>query len=152
MKLAEALLLRADMQKKLGSLQARSQKYAFVQEGEQPAENPGELLRQLEVVCGELQKLVFAINKANLNHAIKSGLTLTEALARRDTLILQHRAIQGVIDACAKPPERYGVKEIRWVATVDVKSLQDQADDLAKQIRELNAAIQETGWQVELTW
>ncbi|HTU92458.1 MAG TPA: DIP1984 family protein [Gemmataceae bacterium] len=150
MKLAEALLLRADIQRKLCSLQTRVQKYALVQEGEQAAEEPKELLRQIEILCGELQRLVSAINKANLNHTIKSGQTLTEALAQRDALSLRHRMLQSILDACAKPPERYGVKEIRWVATVNVAGLQKQTDDLSKQIRELNAAIQETGWQVEL--
>lgn len=150
MKLAEALLLRADTQKKIASLQARVQKYALVQEGEQAAEDPAELLGQIETLCGELQRLVFAMNKANLNHTIKTGQTMTEALAKRDVLTLRHRILQSVIDACAKPPERYGVKEIRWVATVNVAALQKQSDDLAKQIRELNAAIQEAGWQVEL--
>jgi predicted ATP-grasp superfamily ATP-dependent carboligase len=33
---------------------------------------------------------------------------------------------------------------------VDVAKLQKQVDDLAKQIRELNGAIQEGNWQVEL--
>lgn len=150
MKLAEALLLRADIQKRLSSLQARVQKYALVQEGEHAAEDPKELLRQIEDLCGDLQRLVFAINKANLNHAVPSGQTLTEALAQRDVLILRHRILQSIIDACAKPPERYGVKEIRWIATVNVAGIKKQTDDLAKQIRELNAAIQETGWQVEL--
>lgn len=150
MKLAEALLLRADIQKKLGSLQARVQKYALVQEGEHAAEDPKDLLLQIEILCGELQRLVFSINKANLNHAIQSGQTLTEALAQRDVLILRHRILQSILDASTKPPERYGIKEIRWVATVNVAGLQKQTDDLAKQIRELNAAIQEAGWQVEL--
>ncbi len=150
MKLAEALLLRADVQKKLASLQARAQKYAIVQEGERPAEDPNDLLRQMEAVCGELYRLVFAINKANLQHAIRTGETLTEALARRDVLALRHRGIQSVVEVCSKPPERYGVKEIRWVTAVDVAALQGQSDDLAKQLRELNAAIQEAGWQVEL--
>jgi hypothetical protein len=150
MKLAEALLLRADIQKKLASLQSRLQKYVIVQEGEQPAEDPKELLRQVELMAGELRRLIFAINKANLNHAIRTGQSLTEALAQRDTFILRHSILQSVIDACAKPPDRYGMKEIRWVLTVDVAGLQKQADDLAKQIRDLNAAIQEAGWQVEL--
>src|SRR5205085_2170536 len=150
MKLAEALLLRADIQKKLASLQARAQKYALVQEGERPAEDPTELLRQVDAVASELQRLVFAINRGNLKHTIQSGQTLTEALAQRDGLVLRHRIIQGIIDACSKPPERYGVKEIRWVTTVNVPALQKQVDDLAKQIRELNAAIQEAGWQVDL--
>jgi hypothetical protein len=150
MKLAESLLLRADIQKKLASLQARAQKYALVQEGESPAEDPRDLLRQVETIAAELQRLVFAINKANLSHSIRTGQTLTEALAARDVLALRHRILQSVVEACAKPPDRYGVKEIRWVTTVDVAGLQRQADDQAKEIRELNAAIQEAGWQVDL--
>ena len=70
--------------------------------------------------------------------------------SKRDVLVLRHSIIHSVAEACAKPPERYGVKEIRWVATVDVAKLQKQVDDLAKQIRELNGAIQEGNWQVEL--
>jgi hypothetical protein len=150
MKLAEALLLRADTQKKLASLQARAQKYAFVQEGERPAEDPQAILREIEAVAVTLQRLVYDINRTNLHNTIKTGETLTEALAARDSLVLRHRILQAVIDACAKPPERYGVKEIRWVATVDVGQLQAQVDGLAKQIRELNAAIQEAGWRIEL--
>ena len=41
------------------------------------------------------------------------------------------------------------MKEIRWVATVEVGKLQGQVDGLAKQIRELNAAIQEAGWALK---
>ena len=150
MKLAEGLLLRADIQKKLASLQARAQKYALVQEGERPAEDPQVILREVDAVTGELQLLVFAVNRANLKHKIKTGETLTEALAKRDALVLRHGTLESVISACARPPERYGIKEIRWVTTIDVRDLQSRADALAKDIRELNAAIQEAGWQVEL--
>jgi hypothetical protein len=150
MKLAEALLLRADIQKKLASLQVRAKQYALVQEGEQPPEDPKELLRQIDMVCHELQGLVYAINQANLNHKVRTGESLTEALAKRDSLVRRHSILQSVVEACAKPPERYGVKEIRWVTTLEVATLQSQVDNLAKEIREINAAIQEAGWQVEL--
>lgn len=150
MKVAEALLLRADLQKKLASLQSRAQKFAIVQEGEKPAEDPQEILKQVEAVAGELHHLVYDINRANLTHKIKTGDTLTKALAERDSLVLKHRILQSVVDVCTKSPERHGVKEIRWVTTLDVPQLQAQVDRLAKQIRELNAAIQEAGWQVEL--
>jgi DNA-binding FrmR family transcriptional regulator len=150
MKVAEALLLRADIQKKLASLQARAQRYAVVQEGERPAEDPQEILRQVDAVASELQRLVFAINRANLQHKIATGETVTEALAKRDSLALRHRILQSVVDVCAKPPDRYGVKEIRWVTTVDVALLQAEVDRLGKEIRELNGAIQEAGWHVEL--
>lgn len=152
MKLAEALLLRSDIQKKLASLQTRAQKYVVVQEGEQPAEDPRTILRQIDAIASELQRLVFAINRMNLQHHIKSGESLTEALAKRDVLALRHRILQSIIESCTKPAERYGMKEIRWVLTVDVRSIQEQVDGMAKEIRELNAAIQEAGWQVELEY
>jgi hypothetical protein len=150
MKLAEALLLRADLQKKLASLQSRVQKYVFVQEGEQPAEDPVAILRESDEVAEQLRRLVFVINRANLGNTIRSGETITEALATRDSLVSRHSILLSAIDACGRPPERYGVKEIRWVATVEVGKLQGQVDGLAKQIRELNASIQEAGWRVEL--
>jgi hypothetical protein len=58
--------------------------------------------------------------------------------------------VQAAAASAAKPPERYGVKEIRWVKTVDVAGLQKAADELAKTIRELNAEIQAANWQIEL--
>jgi hypothetical protein len=50
MKLAEALVLRADTQKKLESLRQRIGKNAIVQEGNKPHEDPSQLTRlsQLE--------------------------------------------------------------------------------------------------------
>lgn len=150
MKLAEALLLRTDIQKKLASLQARAQKYTVVQEGERPAEDPNEILKQVATIAGDLYRLVFAINSTNLQSRIASGESITEALAKRDSLALYHRILVGVVESCTKPVERYGVKEIRWVATIDVPAIQKRIDDMAKEIRELNAAIQEAGWRVDL--
>lgn len=150
MKLAEALLLRADLQKKLASLQSRAQKYAVVQEGETPAEDPETILQQIRALTTQLGRLVFEINRDNLANRVTSGETITEALARRDSLTLRHSILQSVVEVSAKPPDRYGVKEIRWVSAVRVTALQDEIDTLAKQIRELNAAIQQAGWAVEL--
>jgi hypothetical protein len=111
MKLAEALLLRADIQKKLASLQSRAQKYVVVQEGEQPAESPQELLRQVDLVAEEFRKIVFAINRANLKHTVKSGESITEALATRDALVLRHRILLSVVEACVRPADRYSKKK-----------------------------------------
>ena len=41
-------------------------------------------------------------------------------------------------------------KEIKWVATMKVAGMQKQIEDLAKKIRQLNGAIQETNWKTEL--
>jgi hypothetical protein len=150
MKLAEALLLRADLQKKLASLRERIVANAVVQEGDQPHESPDALMKEAFGAQGELEKLVTSINAANLATKLTDGRTLTQAIARRDTLTSQHSLLVAAIAGCRKEPDRYGVREIKWVATLEVKKLQKQADDLSKKIRELNGMIQQANWAAEL--
>lgn len=150
MKLAEALLIRSDAQKKLASLRERIAANAVVQEGEQPHEDPATLMKEAVGVLDEIESLMARINAANLDNKLPDGRTLTQAIARRDKLAKQHALIQTAIQASKREPDRYSMSEIKWIATVNVSSLQKQSDDLAKQIRELNAQIQETNWRVEL--
>jgi hypothetical protein len=150
MKLAEALALRGDTQKKLTSLRERIALHALVQEGVKPAEEPSELLLEAFGVLDQLRMLVTKINIANSVHCLPDGRTLTIAMATRDELIQRHSLIKHTISSCHKEPDRYSVNEIRWVTSLDVKKLQKQADDLAKQIRELNLAIQQANWQYDL--
>ena len=58
--------------------------------------------------------------------------------------------MQAAITATTRSRSRYSVREIKWVATLDVQKLQRQSEDLSKKIRELNGRIQETNWKVEL--
>ncbi len=46
MKIAEALLLRSDMQKKLASLRERVGQNAVVQQGDEPHEDPTKLIKK----------------------------------------------------------------------------------------------------------
>ncbi|MDV3351896.1 DIP1984 family protein [Leptothoe sp. LEGE 181152] len=65
MKLAEALMQRADCQKRIAQLRQRLTRSAKVQEGEQPPENPQELLSEVDTVITELTRLVQRINQTN---------------------------------------------------------------------------------------
>jgi hypothetical protein len=150
MKLAEALLLRSDLQKKIASLRERIVANAVVQEGDKPHEPPEELLNQAFGVLDEAEGLISNINRTNLATKLPDGRTLTEAIARRDTLVQRHAMIQAAIAGCKKEPARYGVREIKWIATLPVAKLQKQVDDLSKNMRELNALIQEANWGAEL--
>lgn len=149
MKLAEALLLRGDIQKKLASLRERVGTNAVVQEGDQPHEDPTRLLKEATSVLKELESLVFLINRANMDNQLPDGRTLAEAIAHRETLVQHHSLLQHAIANTRREP-RYGMSEIKWVATLKVSTLQKQSEELAKQIRELNAAIQEANWKIEL--
>lgn len=150
MKLAEALLLRGDAQKKLTLLRERVMRNALVQEGSTPHEDANALLREAEDVIAELEDLVVRINRANLATCLPDGRTLTAAMALRDSLAQRHALLQSAIAATQKEPDRYSAREIKWVAVVEVGKLQKQSDDLSRQLRELNARIQETNWATEI--
>lgn len=150
MKIAEALLLRADLQKKLASLRERIGKNAVVQDGDEPHEDPAKMIEEAFSALKELESLVFRINLANARNSLPDGRSLSEAIARRDTLAAQHSLLQHAIANSQREPDRYSMAEIKWVATLKVAGLQKQSEDLAKKIRELNAAIQEANWKAEL--
>lgn len=149
MKLAEALILRADCQKKISQLRQRLSRSVKVQEGEQPPENPQSLLNELEGVITELTSLIQRINRTNSNTALSDG-TLSDALARRDTLGIKRSAIDGVIQNAAIVTNRYSQSEVKFVSTVDIADLQSQLDGTSQEYRLLDAQIQALNWQVEL--
>ena len=150
MNLAEALLLRADLQKKIASLRDRIVANGVVQEGDKPHENPADLMKQAVGALGDLETLVTKINRANLKTKTTRGKTLTEAIAHRDMLAAQHALYIAAIAGSKKEPDRYSAREIKWVATLEVSKLQKQADDIAKKLRELNADIQKANWAADL--
>ena len=126
MKLAEALVLRADVQKRIA------------QEGEQPPENPEQLLIEMDQLLNQLGDLIIRINRTNIQTRFSTDETLTDALARRDVLSMRYSVIGGLADTAANRIERYGRSEIRKIATVDVAALRRQLDEIARQRRELD--------------
>ena len=121
-----------------------------MQEGEQPPEDPSELLAKAARLVDELARLIFRINRANLATTLRNGATLTEAIARRDALQTQYSLIETAADTAANRIDRYGRSEIRKVATVDIGALRKQMERLAQERRELDTAIQATNWATEL--
>jgi hypothetical protein len=150
MKLAEALLLRGDQIKKIASLRERIVANAVVQEGDEPHEAPDKLMMEAFGVMAEHEDLVTRINKTNLTAKLPDGRSLTEAIAARDMMQQKHALLIAAIAGSRKEPDRYSAREIKWKAILDVQKLQKQADDIAKNIRELNGMIQQTSWNSEL--
>ena len=150
MKLAEALLERSDLQTKLASLRERVARNAVVQEGSAPHEEPAALIAEAVAVLDALEGLVARINATNAASALPDGRTLTAAIARREKLKQHHALLQSAIDGTHKEPDRYSMSEIKWVAALPVASLQRQADDLSRRIREMNVQIQAANWAVDV--
>ena len=150
MKLGEALTLRSQLQTRIDQIRGRLGASALVQEGERPPEDPVALLAEFDQLAAELERLVRLINHTNLATRLPDGTTLTDALARRDILAVRQSVIRQVADVAGERQQRYGRAEIRILTTVDVGALRRQADDLARERRELDGVIQQTNWSTEL--
>jgi len=149
MKLAEALIQRADAQKRIAQLQQRLARSAKVQEGEQPPEDPQALLTEVGQAIDELTRLIQQINRTNAATEFDETRSMTDALAERDTLMQRRNIIAQLINAAQAQP-RYGRMEIKEYPTVNIAELQGQVDDLSRQYRELDTTIQQLNWTVDL--
>jgi len=156
MKLAEALALRSDAQKRLAQLQARAVGAARYQEGEEPPELAADLLAAARAVTEEIEALVRHINRTNASTELEPGLTITDAIAQRDVLALRRKLVTAVADAAAGDEDRLGGwrrqlrSELRQLTDVPVADLRREADDLARRYRELDVRLQEANWATEL--
>ncbi len=153
MKLAEALALRGEAQKRLEQLRARIVSSARFQEGEEPAEDASALLSEAQEVLDELVALIAQINVTNSSNSLPDGTTLTAALAKRDVLRLQHGLLSEVADAASgqgRRAPRQMRSELRQIAALDVPELRGAADDVARELRELDSRIQQRNWEIDL--
>lgn len=150
MKLAEALILRADCQKRIAQLKSRLLMNAKIQEGDAPAETPQDLIVELERTSSELLDLIQRINKTNSATVFNSGGTISDALAERDVLALQRSAYADLAQMAAIAPGRITRSEVKYVSTINVAEIQKRADELAKKYRDLDARIQELNWKTDL--
>ena len=150
MKLAEALLLRSDLQTKLASLQQRINSNVLIQEGDQPSEDPNALIKEAFAVNSVLHALIQRIHASNAQAQTIQGQPLLRVLNARDSLTQQHRILQQAIDSSQRENGRYSSSEIRWIKSISVAELQKQADDISRQLRQNNLEIQASNWQVDL--
>jgi uncharacterized protein DUF6847 len=150
MKLAEALILRADCQKRFEQLKSRLLNNARVQQGDKPAEKPQELIAEIERVARELVNLIKRINQTNSTAIVARGKSISDLLAERDILRLRRTAYADLAASASARQDRYTRSEVKFVATVNVAEFQKRAEKLAKNYREIDARIQELNWQTEL--
>lgn len=149
MKLAEALQERSDLSQRIAQLRSRLSANATVQEGEKTAEAPSDLLKELNQCIDQQEKLIARINLTN-SRTMVDGLTLTELLAKRDSLNLRIEAYHGLISEASRLAQRAVRTEIKILSAVDVPTLQKEADRLSKELRKVDNTIQETNWLTTL--
>ncbi len=150
MKLAEALILRADLQKRIEQLKQRLLRNAKVQEGDRPAEDPNSLLDELDELTAGLERMIQRINRTNSRTPFDQSKTLSDAIAERDVLRLKQAILRELAQAATITQSRTTRSEVKFRSAVSVVDLQGQADGLAKAHRELDARVQGANWTTEL--
>ena len=149
MKLAEALQERADLNRAIEQLSSRLSSNALVQEGETTAEDPEELLRQLNAAVERLEELMARINLTNCQ-TFSDGVSITALIAKKDCLRLKLNAYKSLAYEASQTARRARGTEIKVVSAVNVRELQKKADHLAQELRKTDNAIQALNWSTEL--
>ena len=150
MKLAEALLIRSDMQKKLAQLKGRIRNNVKVQDGDTPSEDPSTLMIDASQIITELSMLIERIHRTNTIAKTDTGQSMLTLLVERDTLEMRHKLLIDAIEATDTEADRYSHREIKWNIIVSVAGLQKQVDDIAMKLRKINIVIQANNWQIDL--
>ena len=149
MKLAEALSIRKDLQTRVEQLKTRLLNNVRIQEGEQPAEEPKDLLKELDNCLKQLEELIYRINVTNMNTKSNKK-TLTQLMAERDVLTKRVQVLREVFNQASSSSERYSRSEIKYVTTIDVKAMGKQLDKLSSELRSLDVEIQSINFATEL--
>ena len=150
MKLAEALIIRSDLHKRIEQLKSRIHNNLVVQEGTLPAEDPKELIRELAALEEELETVITRINKTNQATDFGDGKTLSDAITKRERLMDERNFLASVVREASTGQVRYSSSEIRMIPMLDAAKVQKEVDRLAKEYRELDMELQAKNWSTEL--
>lgn len=149
MKLAEALSLRKDLETRVTKIKDRLENVVRVQEGDKPAEEPQELMDELDSCLNQLELLIYKINVNNMQIVAEDGRSMTKLLAERDILKKRIDILRNTFNEATNSGSRYR-NEIRYVTTIGVKPLRKELDKFSQQYRQLDMKIQELNFTNDL--
>jgi hypothetical protein len=153
-KLGEALTEAAGIRKGLAQVRGRISAVARYQEGTEPMENATGLLDETLRLIDRLEYLTACIHRTNSAAYLDPGVTITQALTRRDALDARHNALSTAADS-ATVEDRYGLgrrlhSELKTLTDLNIPDLRARADATAQERRLLDARLQALNWTTEL--
>ena len=149
MKLAEALSLRKDLETRISKVKDRLENVVRVQEGDQPAEDPQELMSELDRFLEQLEHLIYNINMTNMYVVADDGRSMTKLLAERDILKKRIEVLRNTFNVATNSGSRYR-NEVRYVTTIEIKPLRQELDKYSQEYRQLDMKIQELNFTNDL--
>lgn len=152
MKLAEALLERADLQKTVNDLYSKLRENSVVQADDKPTEDPVSLLAELKECYRRLDEFDRRINLTNNTTVFDEGKGwhLCDALTQRGSLDKQISNLTSLASSFVVKSNRYSNSEIKLVATMNPSEIRTHVDHLKKERKELDRRIQALNWELPL--
>lgn len=166
MLLAEALAARKDVMKEIDELSRRLTAAVVRYEDEAaPVDDPAQVGRELERALDRLEQLSIQINLANNQTRLAFDgreLTLMEAVALRERLVLESKARHAAVHAIEQAvgggrsgrgwlAGRRAKDDLREVANVDLAAERRGANRLSETVRRLDMAMQQRNWTTDIT-
>lgn len=150
MKLAEALMERKAIKTKMEDLKKRIYQNSSIQEGEQPIEEPLQLLDELQLETKKFETMIARINQTNNVTRLSEDMTLMEAIVKKDMLNYLHLIHINLADKATPSHDRFSRREIKFVPAIDISDIRKKGDEIAQEYRLLDRKIQEANWNTEL--
>lgn len=154
-KLAEALIERAAIQKKLAELKQQISHNIQVEKDESPEEKIEDLMAVFEQLTNKLADIVARINITNSTSTVSEGgydgMSIMQLLAKRDSVAqVKNQWLSLANEHSERDAYGRSKDDIKYVLTFSPKSARSKADAFAKEHRELDVLIQGLNWKVDL--
>lgn len=165
MLLAEALAARKDAIKQIDDLGNRLAA-AVVRDEDQdgPADDPADVLADLTAALDRVESLTVRVNRTNNETRLTFDgreLSLMEAIALRERLLLESRARRSAVEAVERATgsaksgrgwlgRRRAKDEVREIPTVELRLERRAADQLSEAVRRLDLALQQRNWTTDI--
>lgn len=167
MLLAEALAARKDTIKEIDDLRGRlATAVVRFEDQDAPADDPADVLIHLARALDTFESLTVRINRTNNQTRLtfdNRELSLMEAIALRERLVLEAKAHRGAVEAVETATgsgkaghgrgwlgSRRQKDEVRELPTVELRVERRAADELSQSVRRLDLAVQQRNWTTEM--
>lgn len=149
MKIAQALVERASLNRKIKEVQTDVISNGKIQEGDVPVYNCDELLTKLNELFEQLKTLDERILKSNYKTEV-DGINLATLIKRKDLVNAKVAYLRVIVDSCSVKMDRYTKTEIKSVCMIDIKELVNKIEKLVEEKKRLDLLIQEINWNTDL--
>ncbi len=150
MKLGDAMGQRVECEARMLDLKKRLIRNARVQEGEQPAEDPQNLLDDVDRTALRLVELIQTIHRTACATVFDENNSLADVITERDVLGRKRDLLIAVGDAATAGLEHLHRPEPHFVPAIQVGRIHRHVDQLSKRYREIDSRIQELSWRTDV--